>query len=490
VTFPITLSDGTSATVDGPPAFDLSLPVVILMHGLGGTSADMTAPLTNYPAAAFDRSAGFSLYNDAGVHLTPPVTPVAGFFIDPVLSTVTSWNTALKAAGFTTVTYNQSGPLIANDVTQLSLLAAALASESKLAGATFAFVAHSRGGLVVRSFLTAAIRSPALAGFMTRTTTLITLHSPNAGSGLTTVAASVNALAARLQMAIAMIGLPPLGALATLRLVVGNPSQVELAPGSMTLAGIAAGEPVPGITYHTFGGTSTDWVRVWANVFTPESMVPALAFLGLPLPFFHWSTSSVVVGSLLNYGSFVPTEVLVGATPVVTETMAILAALEAATPELAPGVGDTFVTEASARLPFSATHTTKPLNHLEALYDPALQREVIEILLRLRSPLFSGMAIATLHPFPAHRSVSTPYTVTVVDALSGVPLTPQSITVRGPHGVLLTRPASSFTFKFVPEQLIAIDPDTRHPVSEQVWPSVQAQLGSPYGTVGVPTGLP
>jgi hypothetical protein len=292
-------------------------------------------------------------------------------------------------------------------------------------------------------------------------------------------------------MAIAALGLAPLAPLAALRAAVGNPAQVELTPGSATLAGIAAGEPVPGITYHTFGGTSTNWLRLWAKVFTPESTMPALAFLGIPLPFFHWSTSSVPVGSLLNYPSFLPTQLLVGPTPVITETMVVLAALSAAAPELAPNVGDTFVTDVSARLPFAATHATNPLNHLEALYDPSVQRQVIALLSALRSPVFSGRATVTLTPFPAKPHVATHYTVTAADAVSGLPLTPQSVTVRSPHGgVLLTSPGASFTFSFVQQHVIEIDPQTHRPVSELVWPGVSVQLPAPYNVVDVPTGLP
>jgi hypothetical protein len=481
-----------NAVVEGPR--DLRLPVVILMHGLGGTSADMTAPLTTRGGFAFNQSGGFALYNDAGVHLTPPLTPVASFFIDPPLTAVTSWKDALVAAGFTTVTYSQTQASIAGDVTDLTGLAVALAGDSDLAGFSFAFVAHSRGGLVVRSFLASASRAItplALAAFMARTTTLITLHSPNAGSGLATVAGSVNGLAARLQLAVAAMGLPPLAPLATLRSVVGTSAQLELTPGSATLAGIAAAEPVPGIAYHTFGGTSTNWLRLWANVYTPDSWIPPLSFVGIPLPIFQWGTSSVVLGSLLNYGSFLPTDLLVGPTPVITETTAALAALAALTPELTPGLGDTFVTDARSRLPFSTTHTTNPLHHLEALYDPTLQRQVIAILSGLRTPLFAGRAIVTLHPFPARPDVSTNYTVTAIDSVSGIPLIPFSVSVRGSDGgMLLMNLGASFTFTFVAQHTgITGGSATHRGVFDVAWPRVDALFGGHYGTVSVPIGL-
>ena len=483
-------NNSLEAIVDG--ALDPRLPVVILMHGLGGSSADMTAPLSSRGGVAFNRSAGYPLYSDAGVHFTPPVAPVNGFFIDPLLTTVTSWKSALKAAGFTTVTYSQNLQSIAADAADLASLAKALATCACLADCGFAFVAHSRGGPVVRSFLASAIGSSDmdLTGFMARTTTLITLHSPNAGSSLATDAAAVDAVAAQLQMAITAMGLPPFAPLAALRSAVGNTALVELAVGSAALAAISAAEPVAGIAYHTFGGNSTNWVRLWANVFTPDSMISPLAFLGFPLPFFHWGTTPVELGSLLNPASFFPVELLVGPIPVLTEAIATLVTLAALAPELADGLGDTLVTDISARLPFSLTHTTNQLNHLEALYDPTLQRQVIGILSGLGSPLFSGTALATLHP-SARRGVLTNYSVTAVDSVTGISLTPSSVSVRDPHGGLLfTSPGASFSFKFAPAYIGSFDPDTHRREGEWVWPTVAAQFSAPYGTVGVFTGHP
>jgi hypothetical protein len=476
--FQITVG-GISAIVDG--SLDPRRPVVILMHGRGGTCADMTAPLTRYAATAFNRSATFPLLSDAGVNFMPPVAPVAGFFIDPLLTTVTSWSQALIAAGFTTVTYSQGLKSIATDAADLSLLAQQLANEPRLANCGFAFVAHSRGGLVVRSFLgsTFGTADPLLDKFMKRTTTLVTLHSPNAGSGLATVAASVDALAAKLQMAIAALGLPPLGFLAALRSEVGDPSLAELAPRSKALAGITAAEPVRGISYYTFGGNSTKWLRLWANLYTPDSAVPWSTFFGIPIPFFHWTTTPMVLGSLLSYGSFLPTEILTGPSPGITEIITILAALAALTPELADGVGDTFVTDSSAHLLFS-THKTNPLNHLEALYDPILQGQVIGILSGVGAPLLSGTAVARLHP-SARQNVLVSYTVTAADSVSGIPLTPISVSVYDAHGGLsFTSSGDSFSYKFVPARI----------QGDLVWPTVSARFAAPYGTIDVFTGHP
>jgi hypothetical protein len=49
------------------------------------------------------------------------------------------------------------------------------------------------------------------------------------------------------------------------------------------------------------------------------------------------------------------------------------------TPEITPGQGDGFVSNKSARLPFSI-HETTHLNHMEVLWDKGLQLKVLGIL--------------------------------------------------------------------------------------------------------------
>src|SRR6266496_2080237 len=70
---------------------------------------------------------------------------------------------------------------------------------------------------------------------------------------------------------------------------------------------IAAAEPVAGITYHTFGGSSTDVARLWASVYTPDSTMP----LPLPFPLFHWGSVPIPIGTLLNAVSFAPAALIV-----------------------------------------------------------------------------------------------------------------------------------------------------------------------------------
>ena len=382
----------TDAQVEGP--LDPRLPLVVLLHGLGGSSGDMTDPLTSRPGTAFVRSGRPRLYIDQGFHPFPPVfPPITDIYLDPPATALSSWQQALLAAGFSTVTYSMKGPLIAGDAGQLKALAAGpLSTQSELKCMRIAFVAHSRGGLVARAFLTAATTDPALVDFLTRTKSLITMHSPHLGSGVASLGATIDGLLASVQLLLKNAVSASSGFLADIRSMVLDPSIAELIVGSPT-ASIAPGEPVAGISYHTFGGTSTAFAQLWANVYTPDSFVP----WPVPFPVFHWGTTPLLAGLPLDAASFIPLAAVFAPSPEVTTLAALLAALAASTPELAPGSGDLLVTDARSRLPFSASHTTNWLNHAEALWDPTLQSQVISILSRLRTPPVSGKAVSWLY---------------------------------------------------------------------------------------------
>src|SRR5712691_7522333 len=155
--FPVPLGDGITTVIingDSNGVLDPSIPLVVLLHGLGGTSTDMTAPLIPYGPVAFNRAATFPGYRDEGFQVSPPLVPVARFFADPPVSAVTSWRDALLAAGFPTATYTQNGGTVGVSATQLATFAAGpLSTDSRLSGARIAFVGHSRGGVIARSFL-------------------------------------------------------------------------------------------------------------------------------------------------------------------------------------------------------------------------------------------------------------------------------------------------------------------------------------------------
>jgi NAD(P)H-hydrate repair Nnr-like enzyme with NAD(P)H-hydrate epimerase domain len=94
-----------------------------------------------------------------------------------------------------------------------------------------------------------------------------------------------------------------------------------------------------------------------------------------------------------------------------------------------------------------------------------------------------------LSPYPARR-ISTQYTVTAVDAVTGVPVSSGSVTVHDTYGnVALTAAIGAhFTYTFAGRRVSYLDPDTHRRVSETLWPSVDVQFGPPYGSVQVDTG--
>ena len=85
----------------------------------------------------------------------------------------------------------------------------------------------------------------------------------------------------------------------------------------------------------------------------------------------------------LDLASFAPSAPI-ATLPVVGEVMGLLTTLVATTPELQNSRGDVLVADARSHLPFSATRMTNHLNHAEALWDPALQAQVVGILRGLR----------------------------------------------------------------------------------------------------------
>jgi len=470
--FQIPVGDGSMALVEGP--LDSSLPLVLLVPGMGGTVADLTAPLTRLGGIAFDKTATFPAYTDAGFNPIPPLVPVAGWFGDPPLASVTSWRDALLAAGFSTVSYEPAAPggTMAPNISQLvGFAAGALSTDDRVKGLPLAILAHSRGGLVARALVNGARGNPALAGFLGRVKALITLHSPHAGSGLAGLATRVDAMAASLQTMLAVMGQPPSPLLAMLRAFVGNPALAELAPGSPALTALAAGEPVPGLAYHTFGGTSTVAMRLWQRVYTPDSYLP----LPVPFPLFHWGTTPAPFGSLLDAASFVPSQILLPL-PAMTEAITLLASVAAALPELRNGSGDILVSDAAAHLPFSTSRTTNPLNHLEALYDPLLQRQVITILALLRVPPPQHRAVTAISPFPASTTLAS-HVVSATDAGNGQPLAGDVIVTNALGRVVMqSRVGQAFSFGFAPTLRRVFDRETRRWIVEEVFPVVRVQF--------------
>lgn len=307
---PLRLPDGGWAHLDGPLQPDV--PLVVLLHGFRGGLASMAT------------------------------SPRGG----------RSWREALRAAGFSTLSYEQAAPggLLAPNLEQLVEIAAGpLSHDRRLRRLPLVIVAHSRGGLLARLLLDRAATAGSLRGVLGRMRQVVTLHTPHAGSGLAGLAVGVDRTARRLQAAVASLGLRP-AVLAALCSLSAAPAVAELAPGSPTLRALA-GRPAPaGIPWHTFGGVSADLRRICALLgpVTPDGRASAPARLA--------------------------------GTRGLSEVLGVLDRLALLSPALRDGEGDVVVADACARLPFAASHTVNRLTHVDALWDHGLQEQVIGLL--------------------------------------------------------------------------------------------------------------
>ena len=287
---PLLLPDGTVAQLDGP--LDAGIPVVILLHGFAGDSISMT------------RS-----------------TPEQRSLRDVLLR-----------AGFSTLSYRQIAPLgiLEPNVAQLLDVAAGPLRGHRLRRLPLVLLAHSRGGLLARSFIARAADRPELAGVVDRIEQVITLHSPHQGSGLAGLTVRMDATARRLQLLVRALGLRP-SALASLCALAASPAVAELAPGSPLLRSLDRGSPPAGVAWHTFGGISADLAGI---------------------------------ARLRGMG----------------ELLGAVNRLARLSPALRDGEGDLVVADACARLPYASSHTVNRLTHLESLSSAALHDQVVDLL--------------------------------------------------------------------------------------------------------------
>lgn len=342
-------------------------PVVVLVHGIGGTAQHWTDPV-GMPIGdtwLFDLAA-------------PPPPGTAGLGMSPPYQegSVTSWTRLLAGRGMTTVTWSQARPndLLRYAVAEATALLASLearlfqpyAQDAAAGGAIppLILLCHSRGGLVAR----AALKALGATG-LPHLRAVITLATPHAGSYMPRLADDYNrglggsidfrGLAAALPGVVAANVQPLLDDIATqvrdgllhrFGPVAEGPGYDELVPGSAMLTALAEGErPLPGVRYASFGGSNPSFIRLYVCEFGQH----------LPLP----EVSPFLVGEL-------------SALPDVAARYGGLAELSR---------GDSSVALASSPWPavFQAgeQHAVVFANHMQALVAPALQAAVLPLLL-------------------------------------------------------------------------------------------------------------
>jgi pimeloyl-ACP methyl ester carboxylesterase len=343
-TIPYTFLDGDRVfnkeieITDGDP----DRPVILLLHGTGGSQSDMTTP-----GLAPDNNYNYSAALPGNVAIGWRGYPGIGVWSCCELDAkkdVRSWRDVLVDYKFRTAVYSQVDPtgFLAAPVKELAVVMDTLAGY--YGKTTFVLLSHSRGGLLTRKYLKDNPQRKALI------TKVITLHSPHTGSDLASIADFIRTQIENLQSLIGGLAMTILGWMYDLA---RSDAYQEMAVGSPFLTDLANGETAnPGITYFTFGGISVKLSRILSWVYTFGSSIPQWH---LP-PFFHERTMIEVPGI----------------SPIANSLPNIIE-------ELSDGRGDLLTANRRTQLPF-ATHQVNPINHAEALWDPTLQAQVLRIL--------------------------------------------------------------------------------------------------------------
>lgn len=341
-------------------------PVVVLIHGIGGTAQHWTDPV----GLPIDDTWLFDL-------ATSPPAATTGLGLSPPYQegSVTPWTRLLAGQGMTTITWSQARPndllqyAVAEATALLDTLEARLfrpyAQDVAVTGSVppLILLCHSRGGLVARS----ALKALGAAG-VPHLRAVITLATPHAGSYMPRLADDYNnglgnridfrGLTAALPGFVAARVEPLLDAVANqvregllhrFGNVAEGPGYDELLPGSAALTALAAGEgPLPGVRYDSFGGSNPSFIRFYLCEAGQHLALPELSpFLVVEL--------SRLPDVAARYGGLA--ELSQGDSSVALSSSAW------------PAVFDS-----------GEHHRVMLLNHMQALVSPALQAAVLALL--------------------------------------------------------------------------------------------------------------
>jgi pimeloyl-ACP methyl ester carboxylesterase len=360
--------------------------VVILVHGLGGDRNDWMNPFQerNWPYEHERKPEEQAM----GVHGGPPIAKMPGldtkYFFSPRFASNAlgadgsddrSWWNALAVAGFTLFTYSEVAgllmPLNQGPVAEFKRFMEALQkdvlSDSAYAARPVVILAHSRGGLISRAYLSdpevkgdSAGRFPAVRG-------LITLSTPHQGSSMGLLDDRVIDFLNKVDKAVPNLpndfGDKLIETLkAKVDAYVGATGD-ELEPDSPFFRAVAAQEPPkPGIRFISVGGTSSRFLRVYFWTFSPDSLLPRKGDDGKMA--FHWKAVPIEAKGASPFPDGLPLKVL---------------GLDL--DEIIPGRGDGLVAEKRSHFPpafKTEEHLPVALSHAEELWNPTLQAEIIK----------------------------------------------------------------------------------------------------------------
>jgi hypothetical protein len=469
---------GVPVDVIGPAEVpDPDVPVVILLHGMGGGIDDMSQPAVS-PGYAVNMATAIVSPKDLGLHAYPGVG-VHGVAADDELDPVpTGWQPFLVSQGFITLNYAQVEPWgsiapvngqPSEPVQQLNAIITGVIAT--FPGRRIAFVTHSRGGVLLRTWL---VQYGSGSTVRPRLSTAVQLAAPNHGSELADILAALEAVAA---VTTALGAGEPFLAWPLYRLLaglIGGPAIADLQVGGAFLAWLAANEPsTPSgarLELHTFGGTNPTVTRWHEYVFTLQSAVPIITWDGAGFVVtFDWSVWDLPVSGVRNFAGDIGQ------------------ALQAP-PELVPGSGDILVTPASSSLPWQARHYVNQINHAQALWDATVHSQALPVLRKAwGSPALQVEASWAEWSQPAEVVQGTHFGITVTVTNVGTVTWPSGFTVAaddgsghqiwGPSTVSLTSPLSRGAKATVTLGLIA--PLSSAPVSERNLDIYVAHVGGP-----------